>query len=130
MSHKAIFMRHDLTVKALIAIVFWPSLFFFWFLGPFALLLLSTTSSEVCPRLETRDEFLAAANTALPMLALQTLIYAVPILCLVLWDRLAPEPARTRHVATCIKLFIIAAIIGAAWDYGSSLICDGYGQPF
>ncbi|TIT09683.1 MAG: hypothetical protein E5W74_19030, partial [Mesorhizobium sp.] len=77
-----------LTVKALIAVVFWPSLFFFWFLGPFVFLLLSTTSSEECARLETRDEFLAAANAALPMLVLQTLIYAVPIVCLVLWDRL------------------------------------------
>ncbi|TIV22225.1 MAG: hypothetical protein E5V74_14740 [Mesorhizobium sp.] len=119
-----------LTAKALVAVVFWPSLFFFWFLGPFVLFLLSTTSSEVCPRLETRDEFLAAANAALPMLVLQTLIYAVPIVCLVLWDGFAPEPARTRHIATCIKLFIIAAIIGATWDYGSSLVCDGYGQPF
>ena len=121
---------NTLTAKALIAVVFWPSLFFFWFLGPFAFLLLSTTSSEVCPRLETRAEFLAAANAALPMLVLQTLLYAVPIVCLVLWDRLAPEPARARHVATSIKLFIVAAIIGAVWDYGSSLVCDGYGQPF
>lgn len=130
MLHKSFFMRHDLTVKALIAVVFWPSLFFFWFLGPFVFLLLSTTSSEACARLETRDGFLAAANATLPMLVLQTLIYAVPIVCLVLWDRLAPEPARTRYIATCIKLFIVAAIIGATWDYGSSLICDGYGQPF
>lgn len=121
---------NKLTAKALIAVVFWPSLFFFWFLGPFAFVLLSTTSSEMCPRLETRAEFLAAANAAMPMLVLQTLLYAVPVACLVLWDRLAPEPARTRHVATSIKLFVIAAILGAVWDYGSSLVCDGYGQPF
>ncbi|TPI39240.1 hypothetical protein FJW07_13720 [Mesorhizobium sp. B3-1-9] len=123
-------MRHDLTARALIAVVFWPSLFFFWFLGPFVLFLLSTTSSEVCPRLETRAEFLAAANGTLPMLVLQTLIYAVPVVCLVLWNRLSPEPARARHVATCIKLFAVAALIGAIWDYGSSLTCDGYGRPF
>ncbi|MEI9406814.1 hypothetical protein [Mesorhizobium argentiipisi] len=121
-------MRHDLTGRALVAVVFWPSLFFFWFLAPFVLFLLSTTSSEVCPRLETRAEFLAAANGTLPMLIVQTLIYAVPIVCLVLWNRLSPEPARARHIATCIKLFAIAAVIGAVWDYGSSLICDGYGQ--
>ncbi|TIP51147.1 MAG: hypothetical protein E5X77_03325 [Mesorhizobium sp.] len=119
-----------LTAKALIAVVFWPSLFFFWFLGPFVLFLLSTTPSEVCARLETRAEFLAAANGALPMLVLQTLIYAIPVVCLVLWNRLSPEPARARHIATCIKLFAVATVIGAVWDYGSSLICDGYGQPF
>ncbi|TPI50002.1 hypothetical protein FJW05_02770 [Mesorhizobium sp. B2-9-1] len=123
-------MRHDLTARALIAVVFWPSLFFFWFLGPFVLFLLSTTSSEVCPRLETRAEFLAAANGTLPMLILQTLVYAVPIACLVLWNRLSPEPARARHIATCMKLFAVAAVVGAVWDYGSSLICDGYGQAF
>jgi hypothetical protein len=130
MPHKSFFMRHDLTAKALVAVVFWPSLFFFWCLGPFVLFLLSTTSSEVCPRLETRAEFLAAANGTLPMLVAQTLIYAVPVVCLVLWNRLAPDPARARHIATCIKLFAVAAVIGAVWDYGTSLICDGYGQPF
>ncbi len=119
-----------LTAKALVAVVFWPSLFFLWFLGPFVFFLLSTTSSGVCPRLETRAEFLAAANATLPMLVLQTLVYGVPLVCLVLWDRLAPDPARARHIATCIKLFIVAAAIGAVWDYGSSLICDGYGHLF
>ena len=29
-----------------------------------------------------------------------------------------------------IKLFAVAAILGALWEYGSSLACDGYGQPF
>ncbi|MBZ9850544.1 hypothetical protein LB565_21410 [Mesorhizobium sp. CA14] len=119
-----------LTGRALVAVVFWPSLFFFWFLGPFVLFLLSTTSSEVCPRLETRADFLAAANGTLPMLIVQTLIYAVPIVCLVLWNRLSPEPARARHIATCIKLFAVATVIGAVWAYGSSLTCDGYGQAF
>ncbi|CDX59891.1 conserved membrane hypothetical protein [Mesorhizobium plurifarium] len=119
-----------LTAKALIAVVFWPCLFFFWFLGPFVLFLLSTTSSEVCPLLETRAQFLAAANGTLPMLVVQTLIYAVPVVCLLLWNRLSPEPARARHVAICIKLFAVATTIGAVWDYGSSLICDGYGRPF
>ncbi|WP_217577211.1 hypothetical protein [Mesorhizobium sp. GbtcB19] len=119
-----------LTARALIAVVFWPSLFFFWFLGPFVLFLLSTTSSEVCPRLETRAEFLAAANGTLPMLIAQNLIYAVPIVCLMLWNRLSLEPARARHIATCIKLFAAAAVIGAVWEYGSSLTCDGYGQAF
>ena len=119
-----------LTARALIAVVFWPSLFFFWFLGPFVLFLLSTTSSEVCPRLETRAQFLAAANGTLPMLIVQNLIYAGPIVCLVLWNRLSPEPARARHIAACIKLFAVAAVIGAIWEYGSSLTCDGYGQPF
>ncbi|WP_214471810.1 hypothetical protein [Mesorhizobium sp. dw_380] len=119
-----------LAARALLAVVFWPSLFFFWFLGPFAFFLLSTTSSEVCPRLETRAEFLAAANGTLPMLALQNLIYAVPILCLVLWSRLLPDQARTSHVLTCIKLFAVAAILGALWEYGSSLLCNGYGRPF
>ncbi|TPI15391.1 hypothetical protein FJW06_08285 [Mesorhizobium sp. B4-1-3] len=123
-------MRHDLTARALVAVVFWPSLFFFWFLGPFVLFLLSTTSSELCPRLETRAEFLAAANGTLPMLIVQTLIYAVPVVCLVLWNRLSPEPARARHIATCVKLFAVAALTGAVWDYGSSLTCDGYGQAF
>ena len=130
MPHKSLPMRHDLTARALIAVVFWPSLFFFWFLGPFVLFLLSTTSSEVCPRLETRVEFLAAANGTLPMLVLQNLVYAVPIVCLALWNRLSPEPVRTRHIATCIKLFAIAAVMGAVWEYGSSLTCDGYGRPF
>ena len=119
-----------LTARALLAVVFWPSLFFFWFLGPFVFFLLSTTSSEVCARLETREEFLAAANGTIPMLALQNVIYAVPILCLVLWDRLSPEPARARHIVTCIKLFAVAAVIGGLWEYGSSLVCDGYGQAF
>ncbi|RRI03472.1 hypothetical protein EH240_09880 [Mesorhizobium tamadayense] len=119
-----------LAVRALLAVVFWPALFFFWFLGPFVFLLLSTTSSEVCPRLETRAEFLAAANGALPMLAVQNLAYAVPILCLVLWERLLPEPARARHIVTCVKLFAVSVVIGALWAYGSSLMCDGYGLPF
>ena len=119
-----------LTARALLAVVFWPSLFFFWFLGPFVFFLLSTTSSEICARLETREEFLAAANGTIPMLALQNVIYAVPILCLVLWDRLSPEPARARHIVTCIKLFAVAAVIGGLWEYGSSLVCDGYGQAF
>lgn len=119
-----------LAVRALLAAVFWPSLFFFWFLGPFVFLLLSTTSSEVCPRLETRAEFLAAANGAIPLLAAQDLVYAIPVLCLVLWQRLLPEPARARHIVTCVKLFAIATAIGALWAYGSSLMCDGYGQPF
>lgn len=119
-----------LAARALLAVVFWPSLFFFWFLGPFVFFLLSTTSSEVCPRLETRAEFLAAANGTILMLALQNLVYAVPILCLVLWDRLSPEPARARHVVTCVKLFGTAIVTGALWEYGSSLACDGYGQPF
>ena len=119
-----------LAAKALIAVVFWPSLFFFWFLGPFVFFLLSTTSSEVCLRLETRGEFLAAANGTLPMLLVQDLIYAVPIVCLVLWGRLSPEPARARHVLTCVKLFVVAVITGALWEYGSSLTCDGYGQAF
>ncbi|MER8489954.1 hypothetical protein NKI51_13280 [Mesorhizobium australicum] len=119
-----------LAVRALLAVVFWPSLFFFWCLGPFVFFLLSTTSSEVCPRLETRGEFLAAANGTLPMLVLQNLIYAVPIVCLVLWNRLLPDQARTRHVVTCIKLFAVSAVLGALWEYGSSLVCDGYGQPF
>ena len=123
-------MRHDLTARALIAVVFWPSLFFFWFLGPFVFFLLSTTSSEVCPLLERREQFLASANGTLPMLVLQNLIYAVPIVCLVLWGRLSPDPARARHIVTCIKLFAVAAVIGAVWEYGSSLICDGYGQAF
>ncbi|RVC25887.1 hypothetical protein EN893_29500, partial [Mesorhizobium sp. M7A.F.Ca.CA.004.04.2.1] len=90
--------HRKLAGRALIAVVFWPSLFFFWFLGPFVFFLLSTTSSEVCMRLETRAEFLAAANGAIPMLIAQNLIYAVPIICLVLWDRLAPDPARARHI--------------------------------
>ncbi|TIT40647.1 MAG: hypothetical protein E5W75_28910, partial [Mesorhizobium sp.] len=94
-----------MAVRALLAVVFWPSLFFFWCLGPFVFFLLSTTSSEVCTRLETRAEFLAAANDTLPMLVLQNLIYGVPIVCLVLWNRLLPEPTRARHVVTCIKLF-------------------------
>ena len=119
-----------LAVRALLAVVFWPSLFFFWFLGPFVFLLLSTTSDEVCPRLETRAEFLAAANGTLPMLAVQSLIYAVPIVCLVLWDRLLPEPARARHVVTCVKLFAVTVVMGLLWAYGSSLMCDGYGQTF
>jgi hypothetical protein len=119
-----------LTARALLAVVFWPSLFFFWFLGPFAFFALSTTSSEVCARLGTRPEFLAAANATLPMLALQNLFYAVPIACLVLWNRLLPEPSRTGQVVTCIKLFLAAAFLGAIWEYGSSLVCDGYGGPF
>ncbi|RWK08553.1 hypothetical protein [Mesorhizobium sp.] len=119
-----------LAVRALLAVVFWPSLFFFWFLGPFVFLLLSTTSDEVCPRLETRAEFLAAANGTLPMLAVQSLIYAVPIVCLVVWDRLSPEPARARHVVTCVKLFAVTVVMGLLWAYGSSLMCDGYGQTF
>ena len=119
-----------LAVRALLAVVFWPSLFFFWFLGPFVFFLLSTTSSEVCPLLERREQFLTSANGTLPMLVLQNLIYAVPIVCLVLWSRLLPEPARTSRVVTCIKLFAVAAILGALWEYGSSLACDGYGQPF
>lgn len=122
--------HRKLTARALLAVVFWPSLFFFWFLGPFVLFLLSTTSSEVCRRLETRAEFLDAANGTIPMLLAQNLIYAVPIACLVLWGRISPEPARARHIVTCIKLFIAAAAIGALWEYGSSLACDGYGQPF
>jgi hypothetical protein len=117
-------------VRTLLAVVFWPSLFFFWFLGPFAFVLLSTTSSEVCPRLETRAEFLEAANSTLPMLVLQGLVYAVPILCLVLWERLSPEPARARHVVTCVKLFAVTIVLGAFWAYGSSLMCDGYGRAF
>ena len=119
-----------LAVRALLAVVFWPSLFFFWFLGPFVFFLLSTTSSEVCPLLEKREQFLTSANGTLPMLVLQNLIYAVPIVCLVLWSRLLPEPARTGRVVTCIKLFAVAAVLGALWEYGSSLVCDGYGQPF
>lgn len=120
----------NLAARALLAVIFWPSLFFFWFLGPFLFFLLSTTSSEVCAQLETRAQFLAAANGAIPMLIAQNLIYAIPIVCLVLWSRLAPDPARARHIVTCIKLFACAVVIGALWEYGSSLICDGYGQPF
>jgi hypothetical protein len=119
-----------LTLRALLAVVFWPSLFFFWFLGPFAFFVLSTTSSEVCARLGTRSEFLTAANNTLPMLALQNLFYAVPMVCLVLWSRIMPEPSRKGQVVTCIKLFLAAAVLGALWEYGSSLVCDGYGQPF
>lgn len=122
--------HRKLAARALLAVVFWPSLFFFWFLGPFVFFLLSTTSSEVCMRLETRAEFLAAANGAIPMLIAQNLIYAIPIVCLVLWDRLAPDPARARHIVTCIKLFASAVVVGALWEYGSSLVCDGYGQGF
>lgn len=122
--------HRKLAARALLAVVFWPSLFFFWFLGPFVFFLLSTTSSEVCPRLGTRAGFLHAANGALPMLVLQNIIYAVPIVCLVLWNRLLPEPARARQVITCIKLFAVAAVLGALWEYGSSLVCDGYGQPY
>lgn len=123
-------MTTRLAVRALLAVVFWPSLFFFWFLGPFVFFLLSTTGSEVCPRLETRAEFLAAANGTLPMLLAQNLIYAVPIICLVLWNRLSPEAARARQIVTCLKLFAVAMAIGAVWEYGLSLVCDGYGQPF
>ncbi|CCV06562.1 conserved membrane hypothetical protein [Mesorhizobium metallidurans STM 2683] len=119
-----------LAARALLAVVFWPSLFFFWFLGPFVFFLLSTTSSEVCPRLETRAEFLAAANGTILMLAVQSLAYAIPILCLLLWGRLLPEPARARQIVTCVKLFAAAIVLGALWEYGSSLVCDGYGQPF
>jgi len=119
-----------LAARALLAVVFWPSLFFFWFLGPFIFFLLSTTSREVCPRLETRAEFLDAANGTLPMLVLQNLIYAVPIVCLVFWNRLLPDPARANRIVTCIKLFAVAAVLGALWEYGCSLVCDGYGQPF
>jgi hypothetical protein len=119
-----------LAARTLIAVVFWPSLFFFWFLGPFVFFLLSTTSSEVCARLETHGEFLAAANGTVPMLVAQNLIYAIPIACLVLWGRISPEPARARRIVTCIKLFSVAAAVGALWEYGSSIVCDGYGQPF
>ncbi|KAA3449449.1 hypothetical protein C7I87_15840 [Mesorhizobium sp. SARCC-RB16n] len=129
-SEKILLNHRKLAVRALLAVVFWPSLFFFWCLGPFVFFLLSTTSSEVCPRLETRAEFLAAANGTLPMLVLQDLIYAVPIVCLVLWNRLLPEPTRARHIITCIKLFVVSAVLGALWEYGSSLVCDGYGRPF
>ena len=86
--------HRELAARALLAVVFWPSLFFFWLLGPFVFFLLSTTSSEVCPLLERREQFLVSANGTLPMLVLQNLIYAVPIVCLVLWNRLSPEPAR------------------------------------
>ncbi|TPM41644.1 hypothetical protein [Mesorhizobium sp. B2-3-4] len=119
-----------LAARALLAVVFWPSLFFFWCLGPFVFFLLSTTSSQVCPLLERRAQFLAMANATLPMLALQNLIYAIPIICLMLWNRIVPEPARAKRILTCIKLFLASAVIGAVWEYGSSLICDGYGQPF
>ncbi len=119
-----------LAARALLAVVFWPSLFFFWFLGPFAFYVLSTTSSEVCARLETRAGFLAAANGTIPMLAVQSLIYAVPIVCLVLWNRLSPEPARTRHIVTCIKLFAVSVIVGVLWEYGTSVVCDGHGLAF
>ncbi|MEI9416948.1 hypothetical protein [Mesorhizobium sp. Cs1321R2N1] len=129
-SGKILLNHKKLAVRALLAVVFWPSLFFFWCLGPFVFFLLSTTSSEVCPRLETRAEFLSAANDTLPMLVLQNLIYAVPIVCLVLWNRLLPEPTRARHIITCVKLFAVSAVLGALWEYGSSLVCDGYGQPF
>ena len=122
--------HRELAARALLAVVFWPSLVFFWFLGPFVFFLQSTTSSEVCMRLETRAEFLAAANGAIPMLALQNLLYAIPIICLVLWGRLAPDSARARHIVTCVKLFAGAVVVGALWEYGSSLICDGYGQAF
>ncbi|BAB47723.1 mll0056 [Mesorhizobium japonicum MAFF 303099] len=64
------------------------------------------------------------------MLVLQNLIYAVPIVCLVFWNRLLPDPARANRIVTCIKLFAVAAVLGALWEYGSSLVCDGYGQPF
>ena len=119
-----------LAAKALVAVVFWPSLFFFWFLAPFGFFLLSTTSSELCPLLETRAEFLAAANGTLPMLLAQDLLYAVPIACLVLWGRFSPDTGRATHIATCVKLFAIAVVIDALWTYGSSLNCDGYGQAF
>ncbi|UCI05433.1 hypothetical protein [Mesorhizobium sp. B1-1-8] len=119
-----------LGARALVAVVFWPSLFFFWCLGPFVFFLLSTTSSETCTRLETREQFLAAANSTLSMLAVQNLFYVVPLICLVLWNRLLPEPARAKHLVTCIRLFAAAMVMGALWEYGSSLICDGYGQPF
>ncbi|MBZ9993327.1 hypothetical protein [Mesorhizobium sp. BH1-1-4] len=119
-----------LTARALLAVVFWPSLFFFWCLGPFVFFLLSTTSSEVCPLLERREQFLTSANGTLPMLVLQNLIYAIPIGCLVLWSWLLPDPTRARHIVTCIKLFVVSAVLGALWEYGSSLVCDGYGQPF
>ncbi|MBZ9798264.1 hypothetical protein [Mesorhizobium sp. ES1-4] len=129
-SENTLLNHKKLAVRALLAVVFWPSLFFVWCLGPFVFFLLSTTSSEVCPRLETRGEFLAAANGTLPMLVLQNVIYAVPIVCLGLWNRLLPEPRRARHIITCIKLFAVSAVLGALWEYGSSLVCDGYGQPF
>ncbi|AZO30045.1 MULTISPECIES: hypothetical protein [unclassified Mesorhizobium] len=119
-----------LAVRALLAAVFWPSLFFFWFLGPFVFLLLSTTSSEVCPRLETRVEFLAAANGTIPMLAVQSFVYTIPVLCLVLWEQLLPEPTRARQIVTCVKLLAVTVVLGALWAYGSSLMCDGYGQSF
>jgi hypothetical protein len=122
--------HRKLAARTLIAVLFWPSLFFFWFLGPFVFFLLSTTSSQLCPLLERREQFLAAANGTLPMLALQTLLYAVPIVCLVLWGRLVPDPARARHIVNCIKLFASAVVGGALWEYGSSLVCDGYGQAF
>jgi hypothetical protein len=122
--------HRKLAAQALLAVVFWPSLFFFWFLGPFVFFLLSTTSSELCPLLERREQFLISANGALPMLVLQNLLYAVPIVCLVLWSRLSSDPARARRVVTCIKLFAVAVVAGGLWEYGSSLVCDGYGQGF
>ncbi|MDX8448839.1 hypothetical protein [Mesorhizobium captivum] len=64
------------------------------------------------------------------MLAVQSLVYAVPILCLVLWERLLPEPARARHIVTCVKLFAVTVVLGALSAYGSLLTCDGYGQSF
>jgi hypothetical protein len=120
----------SLAARALLAVVFWPSLFFFWFLGPFVFLLLSTVGSDVCHRLETRAQFLAAANGTLPMLAVQCLVYAVPLACLVLWGRLLPDPARGKQIAACIKLFAAAVVTQSLWAYGSSLLCDGNGQPF
>lgn len=47
-----------------------------------------------------------------------------------LWGRISPEPARARRIVTCIKLFSVAAAVGALWEYGSSIVCDDYGQPF
>ena len=119
-----------LAARALLAAVFWPSLFFLWFLAPLAFLTWSTVRGTICDQMETRAEFLAAANGTIPLLLLQNLLYAVPIACLVVWSRLFPDPVRMGRVALSLKLFVIAGIAQALWAYGSSLVCDGSGRAF
>lgn len=119
-----------LAARALLAAVFWPSLFFLWFLAPLAFLPWSTVGGTICDQMETRAEFLTAANAKLPLLVIQNLLYAVPIACLVVWNRLFPDPVRLGRVALSLKLFVIAGASQALWAYGSSLSCDGSGRAF
>jgi hypothetical protein len=117
-----------MAVRACLVAIFWPSLFLFWFLAPVMFLPALYGWGDTCAHISSRLDALDAMHKLLPILGVQWLLYALPILCLLLLSRHAPKLAGKQPIMKSIVLFACAFATSAAWAVGGPPNCNGVGQ--